>query len=77
MAVDIADLLRSGRALLLDGATGTELTRRGLSIDTPEWSARALWEHPHDICSIHREYVSVGADIITDIDLFSFIDPSD
>ena len=61
----VTNHLHPEKTLLLDGATGTELTRRGLSIDTPEWSARALWEHPEIIHSIHREYVDAGADIIT------------
>ena len=61
----IADDLRSGRTLLLDGATGTELARRGLSIEILEWSARALWEHPQVIRGIHQDYVREGADIIT------------
>jgi homocysteine S-methyltransferase len=32
--------------LLLDGATGTELARRGVDIGLPLWSARALLEAP-------------------------------
>ena len=36
--------LKSGRPLLLDGATGTELNRRGLNTDLPLWSARAVIE---------------------------------
>ena len=34
--------LRGGEVLLLDGATGTELERRGLASELPLWSARAL-----------------------------------
>ena len=34
------------RILILDGATGTELQRRGIDIYLPLWSARALIEAP-------------------------------
>ncbi len=57
--------LNSGRPLLLDGATGTELNRRGLNTDLPLWSARALIERPEVVRSIHADYIGAGADIIT------------
>ena len=57
--------LKSGRPLLLDGATGTELNRRGLNTDLPLWSARALIERPDIVRSIHADYIRAGADIIT------------
>lgn len=65
MPDNIVDRLAAGRIVLLDGATGTELARRGLSIETAEWSARALWEHPETIRAIHENYVNAGAEIIT------------
>ena len=57
--------LTSGQPLLLDGATGTELNRRGLNTDLPLWSARALIERPEVVRSIHADYIRAGADIIT------------
>ncbi len=51
--------------LLLDGATGTELDRRGVDITLPLWSARALVEAPRVLQAIHREYISAGAGAIT------------
>lgn len=65
MPASITDSLKSGQVLLLDGATGTELSRRGVSIDRPEWSASALWEHAQLVSTIHQDYVASGADIIT------------
>lgn len=53
------------RPLLLDGATGTELQRRGLACPLPLWSAGALLTHPELVGAIHRDYVAAGADIIT------------
>ncbi len=57
--------LASGRMLLLDGATGTELQRRGVDTSLPLWSARALLEAPDVLRAIHRDYAAAGADIIT------------
>ena len=38
--------LRADRPLILDGATGTELERRGVATRLPLWSAGALDSHP-------------------------------
>jgi S-methylmethionine-dependent homocysteine/selenocysteine methylase len=51
--------------LVLDGATGTELERRGAAAALPLWSARALIEAPELVAAIHRDYVDAGADVIT------------
>ncbi len=50
--------------LVLDGATGTELERRGLRTAVPLWSAAALLKRPELVEQIHRDYVAAGADII-------------
>ena len=52
------------RVLVLDGATGTELERRGVSAPLPLWSAGALITHPDIVEAIHRDYVAAGADIV-------------
>jgi S-methylmethionine-dependent homocysteine/selenocysteine methylase len=57
--------LATGRVLLLDGATGTELQRRGVDTRLPLWSARALLEAPDVLRAIHADYIAAGADIIT------------
>ena len=51
--------------ILLDGAMGTELGRRGANVDLPLWSARALIDNPDLVRTIHEEYIAAGADIIT------------
>ena len=58
-------ILPGGRALLLDSAMGSELERRGLSLDPPLWSARAIDEAPDAVLRIHRKNVDAGADILT------------
>ena len=51
-------------ALLMDGATGTELMRRGFELTKPLWSARAILDAPDLIEQIHREYLEAGAEAI-------------
>ena len=53
--------------LILDGATGTELNRRGVDTGLPLWSANALMnDHDANILQqIHEDYLRAGADIIT------------
>lgn len=53
------------RILLLDGATGTELERRGVRTTLPLWSAHALLEAPETLAAVHRAYVQAGADALT------------
>ncbi|MFQ5734329.1 MAG: homocysteine S-methyltransferase family protein [Planctomycetaceae bacterium] len=61
----LEERLQESRPLLLDGATGTELNRRGVDTRLPLWSARALVEATGVLGGIHRDYVDAGADILT------------
>lgn len=56
-----------GELLLLDGATGTELNRRGLDTGLPLWSANALATDTglRILRQLHLEYLNAGADILT------------
>jgi len=59
--------LAQSNKLILDGATGTELNRRGVDTGLPLWSANALMSD-HDVQilqDIHKDYLRAGADIIT------------
>ncbi len=53
--------------LLLDGATGTELNRRGVDTGLPLWSANALTTDAalNILRQVHLDYLNAGADIIT------------
>jgi S-methylmethionine-dependent homocysteine/selenocysteine methylase len=61
----ISERLARGEILPLDGATGTELQRRGVPASLPLWSAQALIAQPSVVRQIHEEYVAAGADIVT------------
>lgn len=44
---------------------GTELSKRGLDLEDPLWSARVLIEAPEAILDVHRDYLSAGAELIS------------
>jgi S-methylmethionine-dependent homocysteine/selenocysteine methylase len=50
---------------VLDGATGTELERRGVACALPLWSAHALLAAPDVVRAIHRDYARAGAEALT------------
>jgi S-methylmethionine-dependent homocysteine/selenocysteine methylase len=62
---DLPTRLAGERALVLDGATGTELERRGAPTALPLWSAHALVQAPDVVAAIHTDYAAAGADILT------------
>ena len=57
----------NSKRLLLDGATGTELNRRGIDTGLPLWSANALTTDAglNVLRQVHLDYLNAGADIIT------------
>jgi len=61
----LLELLRANSPLILDGAMGTELQRRGTDTGLPMWSANALIARPDVVLQIHKDYLNAGADIIT------------
>jgi len=62
----LRDELASGNTpLLLDGAMGTELLRRGVPTPLPLWSARANVDQPARVEQIHRDYIRAGCRLIT------------
>ena len=70
---DIKAKLTSGGRLLMDGGTGSELQRRGVTVarssggrNIGSWSARALGEAPDTVREVHEDYLKVGADIVID-----------
>jgi S-methylmethionine-dependent homocysteine/selenocysteine methylase len=51
--------------VVLDGPLGTELTRRGVDLPLPGWSAHALDVAPEVVAAIHRDYAGAGATVHT------------
>ncbi len=60
----LSQRLAGKRPLVLDGATGTELERRGAPVSLPLWSAHALLHDPNLVREIHTEYAEAGADLL-------------
>lgn len=50
--------------LVLDGAVGTELERRGIPCELPLWSAHALRTAPAVVAAIHTDYARAGAELL-------------
>ncbi len=61
----ISAQLKSGGLVLLDGATGTELERRGAKMDQAAWCAVATRTHPKILRNVHDDYIKAGCDVIT------------
>jgi len=57
--------LRARRPLVLDGATGTELERRGVRCALPLWSSWGLLEAPDVVRQVHVDYLRTGVDALT------------
>ena len=59
----LQERIAEGEFVLLDGAMGTELERRGVPMDRKAWSAAAMDTHPEVIRNIHEDYIRAGAEI--------------
>ena len=57
--------LRAGDIVTLDGATGTELQRRGVPMDPASWSGRATLGNDRVLQAIHGDYIRAGARVVT------------
>ena len=58
-------ILQPGVVRVLDGATGTELQRRGVRMSSQAWSGAAALEDVSILEDVHRDYIEAGADVIT------------
>lgn len=60
----IAERLDEDRTILLDGATGSELERRGVPMNSIAWSGLAVATDPDAVRRVHLDYIRAGAEII-------------
>ncbi len=51
--------------IILDGGTGTDIQRRGAPMSGDTWCAEVNRTHPEIVRSVHVDYITSGADIIT------------
>ena len=61
----IETILARQSVMILDGAFGTELERKGYNIKDELWSAKFLMQKPEAIAEVHKDYLEAGADCIT------------
>ncbi len=61
----IVKKLAAKKKVVLSGAMGTEIQRRGVHTGLPLWSASALITNPEVVKQIHRDYIDAGAELIT------------
>ena len=64
-AARIGRELAEGSVVLLDGATGTELERRGAAMHSEAWCATATLEAPETLRAVHEDYIRAGCRVIT------------
>jgi homocysteine S-methyltransferase len=57
--------LAAGEIIVLDGATGTELQRRGAAMDPTAWCGPTTLHAEYLLTAIHADYIDAGADVIT------------
>ena len=58
------EILQKQNVIILDGALGTEIQKRGFDVNDSLWSAKFLSKNPAVIKEIHTDYLNAGADII-------------
>ena len=56
--------LSNKSVVIIDGATGTELQRRGVPMDEIAWSGAAVLSHPDLVRAVHEDYIRAGAEVI-------------
>ena len=56
--------IANGERILIDGATGTEIERRGVPQLENAWSGGGALSHPDVLRSVHEDYIREGAEIV-------------
>jgi len=57
--------LEAGKVIIMDGGTGTELQRRGASMDPAAWCGPATLQSEHLLTELHADYIAAGSEVIT------------
>lgn len=62
--MNISERLAEPRTLILDGATGTELQRRGVPMSEHAWCGAGALLAPDVLREVHADYIRAGAEVI-------------
>ncbi len=60
----LMDRIASGERILIDGATGTEIERRGVPQLDNAWNGGGAMSHPEILRTVHEDYLREGAEIV-------------
>jgi len=60
----LGDRLVAGEYVLIDGATGTDIERRGVPMIQGAWCGGAALTHPDDVRAVHLAHIEAGAELI-------------
>jgi homocysteine S-methyltransferase len=56
--------LQDGENILIDGATGTEIERRGVPMVDNAWNGGGALTHPEIVRQVHEDYIRYGAQVV-------------
>ena len=56
--------IESGEQVFIDGATGTEIERRGVPQLDNAWNGGGALSHPEVLREVHEDYIRAGVDIV-------------
>lgn len=56
--------LQNGEQILIDGATGTEIERRGVPMVDNAWNGAGALTHPDIVRQVHEDYIRCGAQVV-------------
>lgn len=57
-------ILEKQKAIIIDGALGTQIQKNGYDVNDTLWTAKFLDENPQIIKDVHLQYLEAGANII-------------
>ncbi len=60
----VKNKLDNGNVVLLDGGTGSEIERLGVTMNDLAWCGVAHMEQPQVVRQVHESYIRAGADVI-------------
>tara|TARA_Y100000817_G_C16843060_1_gene538912 strand:+ start:975 stop:1889 length:915 start_codon:yes stop_codon:yes gene_type:complete len=61
----IKEKLDTNKLVILDGAMGSELEKKGAQMDKNLWCGTCSVEFPELVREVHEDYIEAGADVIT------------
>ncbi|MEJ2487852.1 MAG: homocysteine S-methyltransferase family protein [Anaerolineales bacterium] len=60
----LMERLEEGEIILIDGATGTEIEKRGVPMVNNAWNGLGAKTHPEVVRGVHEDYIRSGAKIV-------------